>query len=143
MKMNLQIKFVFSLFLAILVAIFAIQNAGNVEINFLFAKFTISQALVILVSAIFGAIIVLFASLINQLQQSKKIKRLRKDRESLREEKEKLEENLNQLRLDLNNEKNILAKGEENFINPYNHEGSMGNESLDNKDQENTDAGEF
>lgn len=86
MKKNLEFKFVLSLIFAVLVAIFAIQNAVTVEINFLFARFTISQALIILISAIVGAIVVLLISLMNQMSQRKKNKELIKEVEDLKKE---------------------------------------------------------
>lgn len=97
MKINLEIKFVISLIFAILVALFAIQNAGSVEINFLFARFTISQALVILISAIVGAIVVLLISLVNQIHKNKEIKDLKKEVEILKEENKELSFKLDRL----------------------------------------------
>lgn len=70
----MAVKFVISMVFAILVAIFALQNSSNVDINFLFAKFSISQALVILISAIIGAIIVMILATITQIKQNMKIK---------------------------------------------------------------------
>lgn len=99
-KMNMEIRFIISLLFSVLVAIFAIQNAGSVEINFLFAKFTISQAIVILASAIVGAIIVLFLSLIKQIKQNMKIKHLNKEIESLVEERDKLQAMVDEITID-------------------------------------------
>jgi uncharacterized integral membrane protein len=61
-------KFVLSLFFSLVVAIFAIQNAEVVSVNFLFKKVAISQALIILVSAILGAVIVALLGLIGQVK---------------------------------------------------------------------------
>lgn len=91
LKINMEFKFIISLLFAVLVAIFAIQNAGSVEINFLFTKFTVSQAVVILGSTIVGAIIVLLLSLIKQIKQNMKIKHLNKEVELLTVEKAKLQ----------------------------------------------------
>lgn len=90
-RINMEFKFILSLLFAVLVAIFAIQNAGNVDINFLFANFTISQAVIILCSTIVGALIVLLLGLVKQIKQNMKIKQLNKEIEMLREEKDKLQ----------------------------------------------------
>ena len=58
-RANLELKFIVSLIFAVIVSIFAIQNAGSIEVRFFFANFRISQAVVILGSTIIGAIIVL------------------------------------------------------------------------------------
>lgn len=93
-KVNTEIKFIISLIFSILVAVFAIQNSGNVEVRFFLAQFTISQAVVILVSAIVGAIIVLLLGLIKQIKQNMKIKQLSKEVNNLTNEKDELEAKL-------------------------------------------------
>ncbi len=105
MKINLEFKFVISLLFAVLVAIFAIQNSALVEISFLFAKFSISQAVVILVSALAGAFIVLLLSLVKQIGQNKIIKQLKleikdlegeRGKENIKEEEEASEGETNE-----------------------------------------------
>lgn len=61
-------KFVLSLILALIVAIFAIQNAEPVGVMLLFKKAEISQALIILISAVLGALIVAFLGMISQMK---------------------------------------------------------------------------
>lgn len=82
--MKLEIRFIASLFFAIIVAIFAIQNAGSIEVNFFFWNFTVSQAIVIFGAAIIGGIIVLLLGLIKQIRQSRKIKRLTEEVDTLK-----------------------------------------------------------
>lgn len=89
-------RFVLSLLFAFAVAVFAIQNAGAVHINFLVWEGDISQALVILLSAIFGAVIVLLLSLIKQIQLSLAVKSERKNGSTLLEEKKALQAKLEQ-----------------------------------------------
>lgn len=67
-------RFVLSLIFAMLVALFAIQNADSVVINFVTWKVTVSQALVILLSAILGAVIVMLLSLFKQIKMGSEIK---------------------------------------------------------------------
>jgi len=54
----MRIGFIISLIFAILVALFGIQNAEIISVNFFSTKFYISLALIIFISAIIGAIIV-------------------------------------------------------------------------------------
>lgn len=70
----MQAKFIFSLILAILVAIFAIQNSSAVPVNFIVYHLEISQALIILISAIIGAIIAFSLGLMKQFNMNKTIK---------------------------------------------------------------------
>ncbi|SMB81087.1 Protein of unknown function [Desulfonispora thiosulfatigenes DSM 11270] len=87
-------KFSLSLLFAVLVALFAIQNSGTVEINFLFVNFSASQALIILISAAFGAVIALLLSLVKQYQQSRKLKECKQEKEILEKDKKQLEQEL-------------------------------------------------
>lgn len=70
----MQWKFVISLILAIFVAIFAIQNSEPVPVNFFVSEMLISQALVILLSAVVGAIIAFSLGLVKQFNMSKNLK---------------------------------------------------------------------
>lgn len=96
-NVNLEFKFIISLIFAVLVAIFAIQNAGNVEVKFFLANFTISQAVVILGSAIIGAIIVLLLGLIKQIRLNLKIKQLTKGIDSLKKDNHILQARIDEL----------------------------------------------
>lgn len=91
------LKFIISLILSLLVAFFAIQNSGSVNINVLFATYTISQALVIIISAIAGAVVVLFLGTIQQVKLSMKLKSLSKTISKLEEENRVLKEKANVL----------------------------------------------
>ncbi|MFA7534231.1 MAG: LapA family protein [Tissierellaceae bacterium] len=111
LKINLEFKFIISLIFAIVVAIFAIQNAGSVEINFLFAKFTISQAVVILGSAVVGALISILLSVIKQIKQNTTIRQLTRERDNLKEENIDLRTKLDELMI--TGEKEILEGEDE------------------------------
>ncbi len=89
-------KFVLSLIFALIVAVFAIQNAAAVEVNFLAWKVSISQALIILMSAIFGAIAVLLLSLIKQMKLKAGIRSDKKTITSLQNENQTLKSKLEQ-----------------------------------------------
>lgn len=90
-------KFVLALICALVVAIFAIQNAGSVDINFLLMELSISQALIIIISAIFGAITVLLLGIIRWVRLSTKIKTTSKMIEELETEKNQLKRRLEEL----------------------------------------------
>ncbi|MTI67645.1 MAG: LapA family protein [Firmicutes bacterium] len=92
----MQIGFILSLIFAIIVTVFAIQNAGNVEIRFLYATVEISQALVIFISAALGAIIVTILGLFREFKSKMKIKDLNKTINKLSEENKKYEERLSE-----------------------------------------------
>ena len=83
-------KFVLVLLFAVIVAIFAIQNAEVVDIRFLTMEWPISQALVILMSAVLGALTVLMFSLIRWMKHSSRLKASLRTISVLEEENKKL-----------------------------------------------------
>ncbi len=68
----MQALLVAVLFLALLIAVFALQNAGFVPIRLLFWQFDVSLVLVILGSALLGALAVLLAGLFRRRARAKK-----------------------------------------------------------------------
>lgn len=110
----MPIAFIFSLLFSALVVVFALQNSTRVTINFLFVEHTISQALVIVISAIFGAIIVLLLSMIKQIKLNMKIRNLTKTINKL-EEKDRLGKENEEIdhRERLEEENRILKENEE------------------------------
>ncbi len=88
MQKNLIIILVLSIF----ISLFAILNAGPVPINLFFTTLEISVALVILISATIGAVIVFSLDAASKYQYRKKIKESRKHAEKLEKEKEELQE---------------------------------------------------
>ncbi|WP_352419913.1 LapA family protein [Proteiniborus sp.] len=87
----MQAGFIISLVFAIIVAVFALRNGNNVNIDFLFAKVQVSQAIVIFVSAALGAIIVTVLGLVRHVKLSIKIKEQNKQISCLENEKQLLE----------------------------------------------------
>ncbi len=86
----MQLGFVSSLVFAIIIAVFALNNGEKVTIDFLFTTQEVSQALVILVSTAFGAVIVTIFGLVRQIRLSLKVKELGKAIKALQEEKDEL-----------------------------------------------------
>lgn len=83
-------RFILSLIFALIVAIFALQNAETVNINFLLMDLSMSQALVIFISAIFGAATVMMLSVIRWIKLKSKIKSSLRTITLLEEENKKL-----------------------------------------------------
>lgn len=79
-------KFVLALIFALIVAIFALQNASAVDISFLTFELSMSQALVILISAAFGAFAVLLLSLVRWIKYQSKLKSSAKTISALEQE---------------------------------------------------------
>lgn len=72
-----QIYFVLPLLFALTVAVFAVQNTEQININFLFWQFKdISKVIVIIASALFGSLVVMFLGLSWQLKKILYIRQL-------------------------------------------------------------------
>ncbi len=82
-------KFVVSLVVALIVAVFALLNSEPVTINLLFKKAVISQALVILISVIVGALVVALLGSISRFKLSAALKDEKQKVEELEKELEK------------------------------------------------------
>jgi uncharacterized integral membrane protein len=98
----MQLSFIIVLIISIFISIFAIQNGGEVTIDLFFARYSVSQALVILISVGSGALIAGILGAFKRIKKSKEIRDLNKKIKSLEDEavvlKEKLknEENENE-----------------------------------------------
>jgi len=82
-------RFILSLGFSIVIALFAIANAGSVRVNFIFAIYEVSQAIVILLSAIVGAVIVMLLSIVKNIKLKMKINNQEKVIAELQRENEK------------------------------------------------------
>lgn len=83
-------KFVLALIFALIVAVFALQNAEAVNVSFLTMNLSISQALVILISAVFGALVAMLLSLVRWIKSQTKIKSSAKTISALEQENKQL-----------------------------------------------------
>ena len=86
----MQITIVISLIFAVFIAFFAVQNAGVVVINFLWYKLSMSQAVVILCSALIGVLIMLPFDAIRAIKHKLKLKELAGENKRLMEELKKI-----------------------------------------------------
>lgn len=69
---------IFSLLLAILAVVFALQNPQTMDVNLLFFKTQGSTALILMLTFGFGVLVGLLSTLPNQLRTRKKLKELEK-----------------------------------------------------------------
>lgn len=102
-------RFILSLLFSVVVAVFALQNAGSVEVKLFTMKIAVSQALIILISAIFGAVTVMLLSIVRWLKLRSKVKHSAKTITALEEENRQLKEKLEAASI---NQKNIIEKEE-------------------------------
>lgn len=86
----MQGTIIFGLIFAILIAIFAIQNASIVALNMLMWEFEISLAVVVLGSIIFGALVIGIFSYFKQFQLKRKNRNLKLEIQAQQEELEDL-----------------------------------------------------
>lgn len=87
----MQFTIVISLVFAVFIALFAVQNAGVVVINFLWYKISMSQAVVILCSALIGVLIMLPFDVIRRIKYKLKLKELSGENKRLKDEIKKIE----------------------------------------------------
>lgn len=86
----MQIIIVLSLLFSILVAIFAVQNSEIVTVNFLWLRTSLSQAVVILGSALVGVLIMIPFDLFRAVKNKLKIREMSNEIKKLKEENAKL-----------------------------------------------------
>lgn len=102
----MQSGFIFSLIFAVFIGIFALKNGGPVSIDLFFTKITMSQALVIIASALLGALVIYLLNFFKILHFKKEIKTLNKKSETVDSEIQLLNDKI----LILEQEKNGLMK---------------------------------
>jgi putative membrane protein len=105
----MQFIIVISMIFALFIALFAIQNATVITINFLWYKFNLSQAVVILGSALFGILIMLPFDIVKRVRFRIKTNELNSKIKKLDEELSIAKETINKTKedLDLKNQNNI------------------------------------
>ncbi|KAJ49551.1 putative integral membrane protein [Clostridium tetanomorphum] len=123
----MQIGFIISLIFAILIAIFAIQNSAIISVNFLFTKIEISQALIIFISVILGAVIVMLLGLKREYNLKRSNKLLNKKIEDIEKENSNLLKENTKLKEEINNIEKVESSFKEsavdiNNISSYNKE---------------------
>lgn len=84
--------FIISLILAAIVGIFALSNGEKVTIDLIFVKIQMSQAIVIFLCTILGAVIAAFLGWVKTLKLKKEIKELNRKLHTSEDEKNKLKD---------------------------------------------------
>jgi uncharacterized integral membrane protein len=73
---KMQFWFVVSLLFSIIIAIFAALNSNVVTIRLFFATYELSQSIVIILSAVIGAVIAIFFGLFGRIKSAMKVREL-------------------------------------------------------------------
>ncbi len=79
--------FIISLIIAVIVGIFAVSNGERVEVDLIFTRVYMSQAIVIFISTFLGAVIVAIIGWIKSWKYKKLIKELNKKITTLEDDK--------------------------------------------------------
>lgn len=72
----MQVWFVFSLIFALIIAAFAALNSDVVTIRLIFAKYELSQSIVIIMSAVIGAVVAILFGLFGKIKSAMKTREL-------------------------------------------------------------------
>lgn len=86
----MQKGFVIILILAVIIGIFALSNSEVVAIDFIFTEIMLSQAIVIFICVLLGALVASLFGLIRQMSLKKEIKELKTKNTSLQNEIDEL-----------------------------------------------------
>ena len=86
----MQKSFVIILILAVIIGIFALSNSAVVPIDFIFTEIMLSQAIVIFICVLLGALVASLFGLIRQMSLKKEIKELKTKNTSLHDEVDEL-----------------------------------------------------
>ncbi len=125
----MQKKIILVLLFALVVAVFAIQNASAVTIKIFQWQDEVSLAFVILGSIVFGSLVMGVVTSFTQLKMGKKIKNLKKDKQELEEEIEQLHEEIEEL-----SEENLELKGNDILLEDSNKDSKDGDtEDIEDK----------
>lgn len=90
----MQKGFVIILILAVIIGIFALSNSEVVAVDFIFAEVMLSQAIVIFICVLLGALVASSFGLIRQMSLKKEIKELKTKNTSLANEINELKERI-------------------------------------------------
>lgn len=88
----MQVIIVFSMILSVIIAFFAVQNAEIVTVNLLWYKLNLSQAVIILGSALFGVFIMLPFDIFRAVKHKLKVMDMTSEIKRLKDELKKRDE---------------------------------------------------
>lgn len=120
--MKKQWKVFLGFILVLLIVIFALSNSQEIPVNFLINKIYLSLVLVIIGSALIGALIVLLTSGATMFQQRKEIKQLKEQIQSYESSNEqKLAEEKAAFQREQENEVAVLKANYESLLKEKDH----------------------
>jgi lipopolysaccharide assembly protein A len=97
----MQVWFVVSLLFSIIIAVFAALNSNVVPIQLFFARYELSQSIVIILSAVVGAVITIFFGLFGKLKSLKKVRDLNSEIKYYKSKNEELNDTLKKKDIEL------------------------------------------
>lgn len=110
----MQKGFILSLVFAAIIAVFALNNSGKVLIDLFFTEIEMSQAIIIFISALLGAVIVAILGWVKSFKVKKESKDCHKEVNKIEEDNKELRNLLTAKELELKiKEEELLAKEEE------------------------------
>lgn len=112
----MQFYLISALVFSLLVAVFAIQNTEVVVVKFLTFQFPISLVLVILGSAVVGALALYSLSVVKQLGSWFKIRQLNHRKADLEKQVKELEEKVTTLEINENEEQEVTEESNTSIV---------------------------
>ena len=98
---TMQVWFLVSLLFSIIIAVFAALNSNVVPIQLFFARYELSQSIVIILSAVIGAVITIFFGLFGKLKSLKKVRELNSEIKYYKSKNEELNDTLKKKDIEL------------------------------------------
>jgi lipopolysaccharide assembly protein A len=98
---KMQVWFVVSLLFSIIIAVFAALNSDVVTIQLFFARYELSQSIVIILSAVLGAVITIFFGLFGKLKSLKKTRELNSEIKYYKSKNQELNDELKKKDIEL------------------------------------------
>ena len=98
---TMQVWFLVSLLFSIIIAVFAALNSNVVPIQLFFARYELSQSIVIILSAVIGAVITIFFGLFGKLKSLKKVRELNSEIKYYKSKNEELNDTLKKKEIEL------------------------------------------
>lgn len=131
-----QLAVLLALVFSLVIAVLAIANNQPVEINYLFGRSELSAVVIILGSAVLGALVIFILSIYGNVKKSLQLRNMRNELKNLQEkiqslqrERDLLLANIGKLEESLGNERKMGKEpGKENFF----EESTPGSEEVGN-----------
>jgi lipopolysaccharide assembly protein A len=93
----MQLYWIVSLVAAIVIAVFAIQNGSDVDVKIFFKTIQTTIPILVLISAVAGAVVMFFLGLPKQIRTWREVRKLRAEGKTLRAEQELMRRRMNEM----------------------------------------------